>query len=417
MWDSAGPACYTKYMRAWAVMALGVAVLLGAAAPPEQRRKLVVISIDGLDARYLKDADRLRLKIPTLRKLARQGTFAGVTGVVPDDSWPSSTTLVTGVDPAKHGVLEARNANQVPGTRTLWQAALKNGLKTALLYWPASVSAEASFNCPQYSEGKLGADLPFEAISRKCTPGLVQRISSVYPIFSKNQWNDSTALTGLRYLLQFEQPDLCLVHIADLDQEQRDTGALSLYARDILENQDEMIGDALKNLPEHTQVAIVSDHGFETEEYVVRPRVLTGSKKIQIRNGLVGATTAADATALRKYAGNRKFGIGQEVPLGDVRASFPEATAWVAAFATMPNFSASTMESGKPVVPGSHHGIHSFWPTRPNFRSTLILAGDHIRAMRLPEISILQIAPTLADILGVKLPEAKAASLWPEIKR
>ncbi|MDQ6676702.1 MAG: alkaline phosphatase family protein [Acidobacteriota bacterium] len=240
---------------------------LCAQADAQSHRKLLVISIGGLDARYLKDADRLHLKIPTLRRISREGAAAeGVIGVVPEETWAAEITLVTGVSPGRHGVLTSQSPVQTPKTMTLWQAAAAKNMKTALIYWPATVGAEADYNCPQYWEGKAEADLPFGPISLKCTPGLVQRISSVYPGFSKDQWNDATALVGLRYLLQYEEPDLSLVHIADLDQEERETGALSLYSREVLENQDEMIGQAIARLPEHTQVAIVSDHGFETED-------------------------------------------------------------------------------------------------------------------------------------------------------
>src|SRR5580700_5929479 len=67
---------------------------------------LVVISVDGLDNRYLLNADQLGLKIPTLRKLMREGQFSrGVIGIVPTVTWPSHTTIITGVDPVTHGIL------------------------------------------------------------------------------------------------------------------------------------------------------------------------------------------------------------------------------------------------------------------------------------------------------------------------
>ncbi len=403
-------------MRLFAALAVLVCSLSAATAPDVQRR-LLVIAIDGLDARYIFDADRLHLKIPTLRTLAKSGASAGVIGVLPNDAWAAGTTVVTGVAPSAHGVLGTRSPNQNSSVPTLWEAATAQHRKVALLFWPATVSAQADYNCPQYWEGQLSADVPFDLISSKCTPGMVQRISSAYPVFSKSQWNDATALTGLKYLLQYEEPDLTLVHITDLGQEQQETGALSLYSREVLENQDEMIGQAISHLPAHTQIAILSDHGFETEDYVVRPRVLIASKTVQVREGLIGARNAADANALRKLIGARKSGIAKEVALEEVRRVIPDASGWTAAFSTLPNYVASESLTGKGVGPGSHKGVHAFWPNRANFRSTFILSGDHVKSIRLPEISMLRIAPTLADILGVKLPLGKAASLWPQIKK
>jgi len=53
-----------------------VALLLLLLLPVAQlaARPLLVISVDGLDYRYLRDADRLGLKIPHMRRMAAEGT-------------------------------------------------------------------------------------------------------------------------------------------------------------------------------------------------------------------------------------------------------------------------------------------------------------------------------------------------------
>ncbi len=62
---------------------------------------LVIISLDGMRPDYVTHADEHGLKIPTLRSFIAKGTYAeGVTGVVPTVTYPSRTTLVTGVWPA-----------------------------------------------------------------------------------------------------------------------------------------------------------------------------------------------------------------------------------------------------------------------------------------------------------------------------
>ncbi len=67
---------------------------------------LVVISVDGLRPDYVTAADAHGAKVPQLRKFLHDGTYAqGVTGVIPTVTYPSHTTLMTGVWPAKHGIL------------------------------------------------------------------------------------------------------------------------------------------------------------------------------------------------------------------------------------------------------------------------------------------------------------------------
>ena len=85
---------------------------------------LVVISVDGLDNRYLAEADQRGLKIPTLRKLMREGQYSqGVIGVVPTITWPSHTTILTGVDPVVHGILSNWRP---PGDRYLDYAQIRS---------------------------------------------------------------------------------------------------------------------------------------------------------------------------------------------------------------------------------------------------------------------------------------------------
>ncbi|MGH9847658.1 MAG: alkaline phosphatase family protein [Blastocatellia bacterium] len=96
------------------LVAIILCVVLGAPAPSAQRRPagsrpLLVISVDGLDYRYLRDADKLGLKIPTLRRLMREGEVTeGIEGVFPTVTWPSHTTMITGVAPAEHGIFNNR---------------------------------------------------------------------------------------------------------------------------------------------------------------------------------------------------------------------------------------------------------------------------------------------------------------------
>src|SRR5438445_721976 len=87
-----------------------VAVLFVASAfTISARQPLLVISVDGLDQRYLKNRDQMELRIPHIRRLLYEGQSSeGVVGVVPTITWPSHTTMISGVDPAVHGILGNR---------------------------------------------------------------------------------------------------------------------------------------------------------------------------------------------------------------------------------------------------------------------------------------------------------------------
>src|SRR6185312_9013691 len=87
------------------LLILSIGVLPFAIGQTAQRRPLIVLSIDGLRPDYVRDADKYGLKIPTLRRLVQHGVHAsGVRGVLPTVTYPSHTTMLTGVWPVKHGI-------------------------------------------------------------------------------------------------------------------------------------------------------------------------------------------------------------------------------------------------------------------------------------------------------------------------
>ena len=66
---------------------------------------VLMISIDGLKPEYVTQADAHGMKVPYLRRLMRDGTYAeGVVGIWPTITYPSHTTLLTGVWPDEHGI-------------------------------------------------------------------------------------------------------------------------------------------------------------------------------------------------------------------------------------------------------------------------------------------------------------------------
>jgi hypothetical protein len=71
---------------------------------------------------------------------------------------------------------------------------------------------------------------------------------------------------------------------------------------------------------------------------------------------------------------------------------------------------------GPALGPGTGGGNHGLWPTRHEYGATVMLRGPGIKHKLIPTISMLEIGPTLAEILGVKLPNAKEKSLLSRLK-
>ncbi|MFN7925081.1 MAG: ectonucleotide pyrophosphatase/phosphodiesterase [Bryobacteraceae bacterium] len=373
-------------------------------------RPLLVISIDGLDHRYLRDADKLGLKIPHLRKMVKEGAWAdgGVIGVVPTVTFPSHTTIVTGVRPDQHGILNNNRPKEEGGERyffasflkvpTLWDAAKKAGLRVGAVHWPVTVdSKNVDWDFPEHFKRRLGPGMDWEATAEKATPGLIDKMVAMFPSMPQEWIDDRIRTMATLYILQNEKPDLVLLHLIDHDNEAHETGPFSMHATAVLEFHDELIGRILAAKPKNMAVALVSDHGFERIDKTVSPWEWLQEAGVSgsIDSSGVFLTVSEESVA----AVMRKKGL-REIPAAEWTRFVPQRAKPLAAFEPPEHVQftrAATDKAGNLPKP---HGDHGFWPLR--YRSTYLLWGSGIKAQKLGEIDILSIAGRLASVLNIE---------------
>ena len=398
--------------------------LAGAAYTKTQRRAgrpLLVISVDGLDYRYLRDCDKLGLKIPNLRRLMRDGEVTqGIIGVFPTVTWPSHTTLITGVDPRVHGILGNRRPRDEGGdyywdvsllkTKTLWHAAGEAGLKTAAITWPVTVGAAIDFNLPEYFQKRRSGAMNLPSIEKKATPGLVEKIAKVFPSFAQEWMDDRTRTLAAVFLLKYERPDLLLLHLIDLDAEAHENGPFTREANAVLEYTDELIGQMLQAAPPETVVAVVSDHGFERADRVVDVNLLMArdgvSAKADLRFGLLTTNDEAAVSWLRAASREGNHGVGREISKEELIQFAPGLANVAAAFEPAQHHLFGAAVDGQIESKPAETGVHGLWPSRDDYRASFVVWGKGIKAARKPAASMLSVAPRLAELLGVKLPGA-----------
>lgn len=392
-------------------MILAFVLLLLLQAAQAVARPLLVISVDGLDYRYLRNADQLGLRIPHMRRMVAEGAgAAGVIGVVPTVTWPSHTTMISGVPPHVHGILNNRRPKAEGGeyywsatllrSRTLLDIAREKGLKTAAITWPVTVDAPVDFNLPEYFQARNGGAMDLPSIESKGTPGLVKEISELFPSFAQYWMNDRTRALATIYLLENKKPDLILLHFVDHDAAAHEHGPFTREANAVLEYTDELIGDIVRAMPKDMAVALVSDHGFERTDNVVNLRMLSGDA-VAITPFLLIARSQPAAAKIRKLRADKKLGIGREVPLAEFTEMSTEYPDAIAVWEPAEHFSFSAGESGSTAREKGNHGL---WPTRPNYRSVFVLWWPGIQPAYLPEMRMIDIAQRLAEVLGVPAP-------------
>ncbi len=374
-------------------------------------RPLLVISIDGLDHRYLRDADQLGLKIPHLRKLLKEGAWAdhGVIGVVPTVTFPSHTAIVTGVRPDQHGILNNNRPKEEGGERyffasmikvpTLWDAAKRAGLKVGGVHWPVTVDSKSfDWDFPEHFKKRQGAGMDWQATAEKATPRLIEKMMARYPSIATEWIDDRARALATVYLLKYEKPDLLLLHLIDHDAEAHETGPFSMHAKAMVERTDELLGDILAAKPASMAVALVSDHGFERIDEVLNIRALLREAGVTGAVTVSGTMVSADDEGVARFL--RGLKTAREIPAAEWQRFIPNRPKPLAAFEPP----AHTQFATDPAAPARAkilHGDHGLWPLRADYRSTFILWTPGGKPARLGELDMLSIAGRLAQVLNL----------------
>ena len=405
-------------------LALSLAALLAGAAIPVEaapHQKLMVLSVDGLDWRYIRDADQLGLKIPNLRRLLTKSQYAdGVIGVWPTVTWPSHTSIITGARPDQHGILNNGRGPLDPALSywsanklkepTLWQCAGEHGMTTAAVTWPVTMEAKITWNLPEVFVRRDGGSMDLDSVAKYATPGLVDEITRAYPSFPQ-QWMDArTRALATIFLLQRKHPDLVLTHLVDLDSEAHDQGPFTANANAILERTDTLIGDTLKAMPKDYDFALVSDHGFERIDHIANMKVeaaeagLTGD--IEPMGGIVITKDQAVAAWLRGQSSKPDSDVGREIPHDELVRYAPKLADAVAAFEPAPHVLLFSRDATGPAhSQPPEKGDHGFWPLRNDYRSVFLISGPGIKPGKLGPVEMVSLEGRLEGPLGLSCPK------------
>jgi hypothetical protein len=434
-----------------ALAACGTAGVVPAPATPAPARRVVMISIDGLRPSAYTRPDELGLAVPNLRRLAAAGAHAsGVTGVLPTVTYPSHTTLITGVPPRLHGIVANTYVDPEGKTGDAWRwqaseiraptlvsAARAAGRSTAAVSWPVSAGLAADFLVPEiWRPGSSnGRDLDLQRAL--ATPGIFEAAEAARGAPLRAPLDDEVRTDLAIAILRTRRPDLLLLHLLDVDSASHHEGPNAAATRAAIERADANLGRLLAaldaaGLASSTLVAVVSDHGFVEAARLARPNTLLvedglleldekgsvrawrawflvhgGSAALYLADpadddarrrarARVAAKMAEPDAAIREVIQGERLGeLGGD---GAAELFLDAADGW--------SFS-RTPKGGWSGVPADR-GFHGHAPGRPELASSLVLAGPGLRQRGdLGVVPITRLAGTLARYLGIELsPEA-----------
>ena len=271
-------------------------IVRGAMPADDSDRIVVLISLDGLAFFYLDDPTA---EMPTIRALAKSGTQAAMKASAPTVTWPNHTTLVTGVAPARHGVVgnnyydrATEKAVALISDPVLRQrrdresadrlrSSQSQGLKTAAVRWPATRNAKTL----DWTFPDVAAD---DILHRYTTPELLAECQKL-GIWADGEAtesgkrdlrivSDAMCMRVFLHILDRHRPNLALLHLINIDHVQHLDGPRSPEAYAAIKTADEQVREvwvALKrDYPDQATLIIVSDHGFAPIEHLLLPNVI-----------------------------------------------------------------------------------------------------------------------------------------------
>ncbi|MDP4938659.1 MAG: ectonucleotide pyrophosphatase/phosphodiesterase [Verrucomicrobiales bacterium] len=426
-------------------------------AEPAKDQHIILVSIDGFPAYLWHDPT---LMVPNLRKLAAGGASAkALTVSNPSITWINHTTLVTGVEPRKHGVLfngllvrkdgvppvieQWADKSRMVFVPTLYDVAHQAGLTTAESDWVA-ITNPGTIN---WSFAELPK--PDDAVVKEMiAAGVATEEEIGWMQMGPNRkgvpFLDSMWTRAAIHMFETHRPNLLLYHTLNTDYSHHMHGPRSGPGFTALELADRLLGDLIdavdrSGLREKTTIVVATDHGFKKVTQFVQPNVAL--KKAGLARGLGPTISSCDAYVMAQGGmafayvtnparrsellprlremfstmegiaevidGEKGHELGMPTPdentgMGDLILFASEGYAF-----------RKDVTGEEVVVPAVNYGgTHGYPASDPELDGIFIAHGPNIKPGTVVDrVSNLDVAPTLARIMGLTLPEVDGRAI------
>lgn len=382
--------------------------------------RLCLISMDAVAQT---DADRL-FRLPALSALKAGGTVCqNVQTIFPTLTYPIHTSILTGCYPDRTGI--GHNRPFQPHTpreaqtwhwdhraireKTLLHAAHEKGMNIASILWPVTGKCPMiRHNFPEI------LPLPGENAALKMmrygSPLWIMRTELLYSKQRKSiqqpDLDEYVMLLAEKLYASRRPPEMFLLHLADCDVMRHTYGADSAEAEQAMGRLDRHVGRVYRaieraGLLEDTLFCVVSDHGQQNvRENILLDKELRAVCGARAQNYGMGAYIFSEdlPSARNALAAHRdEWRIAHIYDEQELRALHAPREVHLAVDA-MPHTFFSDHDS-------PNRGEHGFPVSAPEAKVLFMLRGPGIPAgMSIPEMRVVDIAPTLAALLGLSLP-------------
>lgn len=417
-------------------------------------KHLVVISYDA----FSEDNWEMASSLPNLSKLIKNGACSTkLRSVYPTLTYTVHSTIVTGVYPDKHGIIHNnplqpfrnererkwywfREGIKVPA---IYDEVKKCNMSTAGIFWPVSGKSSIKYNMPEIAA--LKNENQVLKILRNGNPlyciGMELKYGGVRKGIEEPYLDDFTTLCAADTIRR-KKPNLLLMHLIELDDAKHRYGTGSEEVKKAVLRMDKRLGDIMEavheaGIQDDTVFIVVGDHGQIDVNYIVHLNNLLkekglifeenrelkwrayiqsagGAAYLHIKNGDKEAEISAVA-ALKNAMMDEGYGIERIYSRNELdNLHVDKAVKYMVEARGGYSFDDKLGEQAIVDLKEKKikHATHGYSPDKENYKCNFIVSGVKIKKdYQLGEIQMVDIAPTMAEILGVELKNCDGRAL------
>lgn len=431
----------------------------------QRKPSVLLVSVDALKPEFVLEQQRLGVNLPTMTRYFLENgmvTRKGVKSVFPTFTYPCHQSIITGTRPATHGIvnngmfdptgkhLGAWHWFANRKVKTLWQAAKEGGYCSASVAFPTSVGAKGDYIAPEFWwDGSELDSIFIDMVS--CPQGLISEMEADIGRYAGgldlSDGGDAQRGAAALWMLQNklapqidQKPFFLSAYFASFDESAHQYGVYSREAARSLEKIDAMLGRLIEEAKRITQgdlvVCVVSDHGTLDNHYNISPNVLLhqaglieldpegnvtswkawsqragGTAEVRMADPQDEATRRTLAGIMKQLAEDPDSGILEVVDREGARArgGFPDAEYVLVAKKGYELRDDVTGDYCRTRL--TQKAQHGYSENFPEMRASFMLWGKGVRPGSDPgEFELIDIAPTLAAMMGVSLPDAEGVN-------
>ncbi|MCI0698680.1 ectonucleotide pyrophosphatase/phosphodiesterase, partial [candidate division KSB1 bacterium] len=414
---------------------------------PARETLLVVISMDGLAPAYYLEAQERGIRIPALHSLMERGVYSsGMQSVYPSVTYPAHVSLVTGVEPAVHGIFansyydrgeqKPHISGKLYQISPLWRSFRAHRLTCGSVFWPVTADEPIDWLLPEawWDEDKGDDAVRLQKEAAISTPGLINSLRQYLGAPLEKYFESDTVKTGAAiYILKKHRPNLLLLHYSHLDYHQHVYGLFAPEAIETLQMHDAQIGRIVQatrelGVYEKTSFMIVSDHGHSGISWQVNPGVMLakagliqidrtgnvlswkamtiptgGSCSIILRDENDVDTKAQVVEIAKQFAANPENGVEHLFLRAQIDSLGGDPHA-IVMLEAQPGYAFGSATTGEVVAPSTSKATHGYLPAKAEMLAAFIAAGPKIvPAGNIGRIHILELYAVIAAIYGIRV--------------